>query len=79
MRQEFEMTQEEMDRIIEINKEGGDPVMYLSGGTPLGRSLQEKINDYWGELGQKYGFEPLTVQGSSRGKLYFTALALDKK
>jgi hypothetical protein len=73
MKQEFEMTQEEMDRIIAINKEGGDPVMYLSGGMPLGRSLQEKINDYWAELGQKYGFEPMTVQGSPRGKLFFLA------
>jgi hypothetical protein len=79
MRKEFEMTQEEMDKIISINKEGGDPVMYLSGGTPIGRSLQEKINDYWKELGNKYGFEPMTVQGSSRGALFFTAVALEKK
>lgn len=78
MRQEFEMTQEEMDKIISINKEGGDPVMYLSGGIPLGRSLQEKINDYWKELGQKYGFEPMSVQGSSKGKLFFTATVLEK-
>lgn len=73
------MTQEEMDKIISINKEGGDPVMYLSGGTPIGRSLQEKINDYWKELGNKYGFEPMTVQGSSRCALFFTAVALEKK
>lgn len=73
MRAEFQMTQEEMDRIIQINKEGGDPVMYLSGGQPMGRSLQEKINDYWKELGNKYGFEPLSGQASSKGGLYFTA------
>ena len=29
MRQEFEMTQEEMDNIIAINKGGGDPVMFF--------------------------------------------------
>jgi len=79
MRKEFEMTQEEMDKIISINKEGGDPVMYLSGGIPMGRSLQEKINDYWKELGDKYGFKPMTVQGSSRGNLFFTAETLKQE
>lgn len=75
MRQEFEMTQQEMDNIIAINKEGGDPVMFLSGGTPMGSSLQEKINQYWGILGNKYGFKPMTVEGSSKGKLFFIAEA----
>lgn len=73
MRQEFEMTQEEMDNIIAINKGGGDPVMFLSGGTPMGSSLQEKINQYWEILGNKYGFKPITVEGSSKGKLFFIA------
>ena len=73
MRKEFEMTQEEMDIIIEINKQGGDPVMYLSGGMPFGESLKEKINDYWEILGRKYGFKPLTGQASPKGKLFFTA------
>ena len=36
--------------------------MYLSGGTPLGRSLQEKVNDYWKELGKKYHFYWKTVK-----------------
>lgn len=75
MRQEFEMTQEEMDNIIAINKGGGDPVMFLSGGTPMGSSLQEKINQYWVILGNKYGFKPMTVEGSSKGKLFFIAEA----
>lgn len=73
MRQEFEMTQEEMDNIIAINKGGADPVMFLSGGTPMGSSLQEKINQYWEILGNKYGFKPMTVEGSSKGKLFFIA------
>jgi len=73
MRQEFKMTQEEMDNIIAINKGGGDPVMFLSGGTPMGSSLQEKINQYWEILGKKYGFKPMTVEGSSKGKLFFIA------
>lgn len=67
------MTQQEMDNIIQINKDGGDPVMFLSGGTPMGSSLQEKVNRYWEILGNQYGFRPLTVEGSSRGKLFFLA------
>lgn len=73
MKQEFQMTQEEMDNIITINKGGGDPVMFLSGGTPMGSPLQEKINQYWKILADKYGFKQMSVEGSSRGKLYFIA------
>jgi len=73
MKKVFEMTQEEMDNIIAINNDGGDPVMFLSGGTPMGRSLQEKINQYWDILGKKYGFLPEAVEGSSKGKLFFLA------
>jgi hypothetical protein len=73
MKQEFEMTREEMDNIIAINKSGGDPVMFLSGGTPMGSSLQEKINQYWKILSDKYGFEQMTVEGSSKGDLFFLA------
>lgn len=73
MKQEFEMTRQEMDNIIAINKGGGDPVMFLSGGTPMGNSLQEKINQYWKILADKYGFEPMSVEGSSKGELFFIA------
>lgn len=44
MKTKFTLTQEQFNEIVKINKEGGDPVMYISGGTPIGRSLQEKIN-----------------------------------
>lgn len=67
------MTQEEMDNIIAINRGGGDPVMFLSCGVPMGQSLQEKINQYWEILGNKYGFKPMTVEGSAKGKLFFLA------
>jgi len=73
MKQEFEMTRKEMDNILDINKGGGDPVMFLSGGTPMGSSLQEKINQYWKILSDKYGFKQMTVEGSSAGELFFLA------
>lgn len=51
--------------------------MFLSGGTPMGRSLREKINDYWEHLGKKYGFNFNTVEASPSGKLFFYADAYD--
>lgn len=71
MKQEFEMTQEEMDDIIAINKDQS-PVIKI-GSYWGGMNLQEKINHYWEILGNKYGFKPLTVEGSAKGKLFFLA------
>ena len=71
MKQEFQILQEEMDDIIAINK-SQMPVMKI-GNVTTGMDLQERINEYWDGLGEKYGFKPLTVEGSSKGKLYFLA------
>ena len=71
MKQEFEMLQEEMDDIIQVNKDQM-PIMKI-GNVTTGMDLQEKINAYWVVLGDKYGFKHLTVEGSSRGKLFFLA------
>ena len=71
MKQEFEMTQAEMDDIIAINK-SQMPVM-LIGNVTTGMDLRERINAYWEGLGDKYGFKPMTVEGSAKGKLFFLA------
>lgn len=71
MKQEFEMTQQEMDDIIAINK-NQMPVMKI-GNVNTGMDLQERINAYWSGLGDKYGFKPMTVEPSSKGKLFFLA------
>lgn len=71
MKQEFEMLQSEMDDIIAINK-NQSPVMKF-GDYWSGMDLQEKINHYWETLGNKYGFKHMSVEGSSRGKLFFLA------
>lgn len=70
MRKEFELTDEQFNEILKINKEGSDRVMYISGGQPLGSgsggsfmSLQEKINAYWEKLGAELGFDWETIQG----------------
>ena len=58
----YTLTDEDFDRIIKINKEGSDPVMFISGETPMGRSLHEKINDFWDELAKEKGFDKSTIQ-----------------
>jgi hypothetical protein len=71
MKQEFEMTQEEMDNIIAINK-NQMPVMVI-GDVVTGNEVREGVNNYWMELGDKYGFKWDTVEGSAKGKLFFLA------
>lgn len=61
-KQKFTLSDEQFQKIIQINREKGDPVMFLSGGVPIGKSLQEKINDYWDELGKEMGFDWKTIE-----------------
>lgn len=72
MKQEFEMQQEEMDKIISINKDNSNTVMMI-GGVDFSNNLTEAINAYWKLLADKYGFVWNTVEGSSKGKLFFLA------
>lgn len=71
MKQEFEMTQAEMDGIIAINK-NQMPLMKI-GSVTTGMDLPEKINAYWEGLGNKYGFKHMTVEPSAKGSLFFLA------
>jgi hypothetical protein len=72
MKQEFEMSYAEMDKIICINKANSNTVMMV-GGVDFSNNLTEAINAYWKILADKYGFEWDTVEGSSKGKLFFLA------
>jgi hypothetical protein len=69
-KEKYEITDEEYAEILKINKEGGDPLMYLSGGIPMGRSLQEKINDYWKGLALKKGFREGTIEPIDNRNFY---------
>lgn len=71
MRREFEMTQAQLDKILDACKP--TPVMFLSGGVPMGSSQQENANAAWAALGDEMGFEHMTVQPSGRGDRFFTA------
>jgi len=69
-RTNYEMTQEDFDKIIESCKPV--PMIMLNLGTP--RSQQENANEAWRELGIRMGFEWDTVQPSPKGDRFFTAI-----
>lgn len=68
-RKEFEMTQEQLDKLLEACK----PVPYMVIGGMEPRSLQERANDAWERLGKELGFKHMTVQPLSKGNRFFTA------
>jgi hypothetical protein len=74
-RAEFQLTDDEMDELL--SKMRREPVMYLSGGTPMFSSQQERANDAWKALGQKRGFDGMTVRSSPKGAKFFTAIKVD--
>lgn len=72
-RTNYEMTQEDLDRILDACKP--TPVMFLSGGLPMGGSQQENANSAWQSLGEKMGFDYMTVQPiTGKGNRFFTAV-----
>jgi hypothetical protein len=74
MTKEYEMTQADVDAILEASKP--TPVMFLSGGTPMHSTPQENANAAWKKLGEKMGFDYMTVRpvkGIGKGNRFFTA------
>lgn len=70
MRREYEMTQADFDRIIEACR--AVPAIALQCGAP--RSQQENANAAWRELGERMGFDYLSVRPDSQGRnLFFTS------
>ncbi len=72
-RTNFEMTQADLDAILDACKP--TPVMFLSGGTRIGGSKQENANEAWKRLGEKMGFDHMTVQPIyGKGNRFFSAV-----
>lgn len=55
MKTRYKMPQADFDKIIEIHR-NPSRVMYLSGGTPMGPSTQERANAVWQDLAARLGF-----------------------
>ena len=71
MRKDFDMTQEQLDRLMAACK--AMPVMYLSGGQPMFNSPQENANYAWEKLGKEMGFKHMTVKPNGKGDRFFSA------
>ena len=56
----FEITQNQLDKLLDASKP--TPVMYLTGGRPMFNSPQENANIAWKALGDKLGFDYITVR-----------------
>lgn len=70
MRKEFEMSEKDREVLLEAMKPV--PMIALQCGTPPGP--QEGANAAWASLGQKMGFEALTVKPvRGKGERFFTA------
>jgi len=66
---EFEMTQEQLDRLLDHIKPA--PMIMLQCGSPP--SQQEMANYAWQELGKEMGFSAFSVRPSNKGDRFFTA------
>jgi len=70
MRQEYEMTENQLATILEACR----PVPMIMLHIIQPRSPQENANDAWKALGNEMGFDHMTVQPvSGKGNRFFTA------
>ncbi len=74
MRQEYELTQEDLDTVLEASKPVCMIMLHIGGGP---RSPQENANAAWQVLADKYGFVWDTVRpaSGSKGQRFITAEA----
>ena len=73
MRREYEMTEDQLKRLLEACR----PVPYMIFGGREPRSPQENANAAWQELGREMGFDGMSVQPvPGKGQRFFTALPL---
>lgn len=70
MRQEYEMSEDDLNAILESCKPV--PLIMLQCGNPP--SQQENANRAWKILGDKMGFDHMTVEPSGKGQRFFTAI-----
>lgn len=69
MKKRFEMTQEQLDKILDACK----PVPYMVIGGVQPRTPQENANDAWKALGEEMGFKYMTVEPCGPDQKVFMA------
>ena len=65
----FEMTEDDLAALMEASK----PVPYMVFGGQEPRSPQENANAAWKKLGDKMGFDHMTVEPTGQGNRFFSA------
>ena len=63
MKQEYQMTDEEFERIKAIAQRPATPVMKV-GDAITGSDKLDDANQFWKDLGEKYGFVWDSVEGA---------------
>ena len=66
MRQKYEMSQEQLDVILDACK----PVIGIMVGICLPSTPQENANRAWAELGETMGFDSMTVKPGSSDRFF---------
>lgn len=69
-RVEYEMSKEDLEKLLEAMR----PVICIKIGDYVPRSQQENANDAWRALGDKMGFDFMSVRPSEKGDRFFTAI-----
>lgn len=73
-RREFEMTEADLKGLLEACR--SVPMIALQCGEPP--SPQESANRAWCALGDRMGFDGMSVEPSSKGQRFFTAIAVPR-
>ena len=72
VKKEYEMTQAQLDRLLDACK--AVPYLVANGTEPA--SQQENANRAWQAIGEEMGFDYMTVRPSGKGDRFFTADSL---
>lgn len=72
-RRNYEMTEADLEKILDACK----PVPYIMIGNIPPSSPQERANRAWAELGNRMGFDSMTVEPTGKGDRFFSAVPLE--
>jgi hypothetical protein len=70
MRTNYEMTADDLTALFDAMR----PVPMIALQCATVRSVQENANAAWAKLGEKMGFDPMTVQPTGKGDRFFSAV-----
>lgn len=69
MKREYEMTPQDLESLLQASVPV--PMIMLQCGTP--ESPQERANRVWKSIGDRMGFDFMTVEPNGKGQMHFSA------